>query len=90
MLGQPVDMGRQRGQQKPVDLRVPGSKLLEFIPPNHDRFAGLYRRNGRGPARMAVDQSELPEDLPGTENSENRLVALRVSTRTATRPVASR
>jgi hypothetical protein len=58
-------------------LAVAGPKQLELVPPNHDRFAGLDRRDGCCPVRVAVDQGELTEHLSRTENGKDRLVALR-------------
>src|SRR5262245_53514844 len=71
MAGEPPDLGRQRSEQRPPQLGLVVDQSEEGVALEDERFRRLDGHDRRR-MRRAIEERELPEELPGTEDRDDR------------------
>ncbi len=69
--GQPADLGRERRQQRPAELRLLVDQAIERIPAQHARL-DTVQRDRRGRARRTVEQRQLAEEPARPDRGQDR------------------
>ena len=74
-LGEPPHLGGEQLDEKPLDLRVIATQLLELAVFDDARIGRADRDCGRAASFVAVEECELSEGGAGAEHRERRDVA---------------